>query len=78
VWNVLRGGGRESSVKHGAGGGPTGGANMGGEASTGKRGAQAKKDRGRGQHGSRGGTSREGSGGGELDRCIMHQVHTNI
>jgi hypothetical protein len=51
LWSVLGGGGRESSVKHGAGGARMGG----GGASTGG----------------------ERPGGGELDGCIMHRVHTS-
>jgi hypothetical protein len=52
MWSVLGGGGRESPVKHGAGGASTGGVG--------------------------GGTGGKRPGGGELDGCIMHRVHTSI
>jgi hypothetical protein len=50
LWNVLGGGGRESLVKHGAGGASTGGGGWG----------WAGKDRARGGHG-RGRTGRGGT-----------------
>ncbi len=61
LWSVLGGGGKESLVKHGAGG----------LARAREGGGRAGKDR------AGGGTGGEGPGGGELDDCIMHRVHTS-
>ncbi len=69
LWNVLGGGGRDSPVKHGAGGGQHGqgrGGRGGGEGPGGG-----------GQHGRGRGTGGEGSGRGGLNRCIVHRVHTS-
>ncbi len=64
--DVLGGGGRESSVKHGAGG-PTGGASTDGEGPGGG-----------GQHGREGGARAEKDRRGRIDGCIMHRVHTSM
>ncbi len=65
LWSVLGGGGRESLVKHGAGGASTGRGGGGGRAGKDRAGVGPARARG-------------GTGGGEFDGCIVHRVHTSV